>query len=119
PYRTEALIIGGGLTGSSTAYWIKERFRDEDFHVHVIENPNRFCESRSMLSNGAITQQFSVPEFVDMSLFSAEFLRHAGEHLKVLDNDPPDIHLLPVGFMYLARNQEEADAMKENWKIQI
>ena len=37
-----------------------------------------------MLSNGPITQQFSIPEFVEMSLFSAEFLRHAGEHLKIL-----------------------------------
>ena len=27
--------------------------------------------------------------------------------------------MLPVGFMYLARNQEEADVMKENWKLQI
>uniref|UniRef100_A0AC34GIG4 FAD dependent oxidoreductase domain-containing protein n=2 Tax=Panagrolaimus sp. ES5 TaxID=591445 RepID=A0AC34GIG4_9BILA len=72
-----------------------------------------------MLSSGPITQQFSIPELIDMSLFSAEFLRHAGEHLQVLDNDPPDINILPVGFMYLARNEEEAEIMKENWKIQL
>lgn len=89
-----------------------------------------------MLSSGPITQQFSIPEFVDMSLFSAEFLRHAGEHLQILgnlhphlrfgrtnvsflDNDPPDINLLPVGFMYLARNDTEADTMRENWKTQM
>jgi hypothetical protein len=39
-----------------------------------------------MLSCGAVSQQFSIPEFVDMSLFSAEFLRHAGEHLKIEGN---------------------------------
>lgn len=37
-----------------------------------------------MLGTGAISQQFSSPELVNMSLFSAEFLRHAGEHLKIL-----------------------------------
>uniref|UniRef100_A0A7E4V1K9 FAD-dependent oxidoreductase domain-containing protein 1 n=1 Tax=Panagrellus redivivus TaxID=6233 RepID=A0A7E4V1K9_PANRE len=119
PHRTEVLIIGGGLTGSSTAYWIKERFRDEDFKVTVVESPDKLEHSRTMLSNGAITQQFSIPEFIDMSLFSAEFLRHAGEHLKILDNDPPDINLLPVGFMYLARTPEEAETMRENWRTQI
>jgi FAD-dependent oxidoreductase domain-containing protein 1 len=119
PFRTEVLIIGGGLTGSSTAYWIKERFRDEDFKVTVVESPDRLENTRSMLSSGPITQQFAIPELIDMSLFSAEFLRHAGEHLQVLDNDPPDINILPVGFMYLARNDQEADTMKENWKTQL
>lgn len=37
-----------------------------------------------MLSSGVVSQQFSVPEMVELSLFSAEFLRHAGEHLKIL-----------------------------------
>ena len=29
PARADFVIIGGGLTGSSTAYWLRERFRDE------------------------------------------------------------------------------------------
>jgi protoporphyrinogen oxidase len=38
PMRCEFLVIGGGLTGSSLAYWIKQRFRDENVTVSVVEN---------------------------------------------------------------------------------
>ncbi|EYC08778.1 hypothetical protein Y032_0064g3524 [Ancylostoma ceylanicum] len=86
PYRAEILIIGGGLTGSSTAYWLKERFRDEDLKVVVVENNDKFTQSSTMLSTGGISQQFSIPEHVEMSLFTAEFLRHAGEHLRILED---------------------------------
>uniref|UniRef100_A0A915EPK4 FAD-dependent oxidoreductase domain-containing protein 1 n=1 Tax=Ditylenchus dipsaci TaxID=166011 RepID=A0A915EPK4_9BILA len=119
PFRADFVIIGGGLSGSSAAYWLKERFRDEDMTVVVIESTEHFSQSRSMLGTGIISQQFSNPEFVDMSIFSAEFIRHAGEHLKILDNDPPDINFLPVGFLHLARTQDEADRLKTNWKMQI
>lgn len=37
-----------------------------------------------MLGTGGISQQFSIPEHIEMSLFSAEFMRHAGEHLQIL-----------------------------------
>lgn len=90
--------------------------------------------SRSLLSTGIITQQFSVPEFVEMSLFTSEFLRHAGEHLQIegfcliefylliediLDNDPPDINILPMGFMHLATTNEQADQLQSSWKMQM
>ncbi|KJH42878.1 FAD dependent oxidoreductase [Dictyocaulus viviparus] len=119
PFRAEILIIGGGLTGSSTAYWLKERFRDEDFKVVVVENNDTFNQCSTMLSTGGISQQFSIPEHIEMSLFTAEFLRHAGEHLRILDNATPDINLLPNGFLYLARDNEEVEIMKKNWKVQM
>ncbi|KAK0404837.1 hypothetical protein QR680_017657 [Steinernema hermaphroditum] len=119
PYQSEVVIIGGGLTGSATAFWIKQRFRDEDFRVTVVENTDHFADTSTMLSTGAISQQFSVPEHIEMSLFTAEFLRHAGEHLRILDNDPPDINVLPLGFMHLARNDREAEKLRESWKLQI
>ncbi|ETN85165.1 hypothetical protein RB195_021643 [Necator americanus] len=119
PFRAEILIIGGGLTGSSAAYWIKERFRDEDLKVVVVENNDKFTQSSTMLSTGGISQQFSIPEHIEMSMFTAEFLRHAGEHLRILDNTPPDINLLPNGFLYLARSEEEAEALKKNWRLQL
>lgn len=37
-----------------------------------------------MLGSGVITQQFAVPEMIELAAFSAEFLRHAGEHLRIL-----------------------------------
>ncbi|VDM77902.1 unnamed protein product [Strongylus vulgaris] len=79
PFRAEILIIGGGLSGSSTAYWLKERFRDEDFKVVVVENNDKFTQN----------------------------------------NAPPDINLLPNGFLYLARNEEETDSLRKNWKLQV
>lgn len=84
PYRAEFLIIGGGLSGSATAYWLKEHFRDENFTVAVIEDPNKFANTRSILSAGEVTQQFSSPELVEMAMFSSEFMRHASEHLRIL-----------------------------------
>lgn len=119
PYRTEVLIIGGGLTGSSIAYWIKQSFRDEDFKVTVVENNDKFAESSTMLSCGGVSQQFSIPEHIEMSLFTTEFLRHAGEHLRILDNDPPDISFYPMGYMHLACTAEDSDRMRDSWKLQI
>jgi len=37
-----------------------------------------------MLGSGVVSQQFSIPEMVDLANFSAEFFRHAGEHLRIL-----------------------------------
>ncbi|CAD6190208.1 unnamed protein product [Caenorhabditis auriculariae] len=119
PFRAEILIIGGGLTGSSTAYWLKERFRDEDFKVVVIEDNDTFPANSSLLSTGGITQQFAIPEYIDMSLFTVEFLRHAGEHLQILDSEKPDINFLPTGLLKLATTEAEADKMRDAWKIQV
>ncbi|CAD5228094.1 unnamed protein product [Bursaphelenchus okinawaensis] len=119
PYRSDFVIIGGGLSGSAAAFWIKQWFRDEDLSVSVIEDPDRFANTRSILSCGEVTQQFDQPELVEMAMFSAEFMRHAGDHLRVLDSEKPNISFYPCGFMHLAMTEEDADRLKESWKMQI
>ncbi|GMR33894.1 hypothetical protein PMAYCL1PPCAC_04089 [Pristionchus mayeri] len=119
PYRAEVLILGGGLTGSSTAFWLKERFRDEDFKVVVVECNDKFPSSSTMLSTGSLAQQFSQPENCEMSQFTAEFMRHTGKHLRVLDSEPPSLNFLPSGFLHLATTEEAANEMREHWKLQL
>ena len=56
PMHVEFFIIGGGLTGSSIAYWIKQYCRDENITVTVLENPenvgyflNKFLKNFKMI----------------------------------------------------------------------
>uniref|UniRef100_A0A183BVX0 FAD-dependent oxidoreductase domain-containing protein 1 n=1 Tax=Globodera pallida TaxID=36090 RepID=A0A183BVX0_GLOPA len=86
PMRSEFLIIGGGLTGSAAAYWLKQGFRDEELTVNVLESTENFSKTRSLLGS---------------------------------DNEPPDINLLPVGVMHLARTAEEAETFRNAWKLQV
>lgn len=53
-----------------------------------------------------------------MSLFCAEFLRNAGEHLRIEDNDPPNVNITPMPYLFLAQTQEQADTLERNWKMQ-
>lgn len=94
----------------------------------------QFTKSATVLSAGGIRQQFSIPENVQMSLFTAEFLRNAGEWLRIgseevllcffsqrfsrSDNDPPHINFLPMPYVFLASTQEGADQLEKNWKMQ-
>uniref|UniRef100_A0A915KYQ6 FAD-dependent oxidoreductase domain-containing protein 1 n=1 Tax=Romanomermis culicivorax TaxID=13658 RepID=A0A915KYQ6_ROMCU len=118
PTDPTVLIIGGGLMGSSIAWWLKQRCRDEDTTVTIIEGDHSFSKCSTVLSAGGIRQQFSIPENIEMSLFTAEFLRNAGEHLRILDSEPPDIHFTPMGYLFLATTQESADKLYTNWKTQ-
>lgn len=54
-----------------------------------------FLQASTVLSVGGIRQQFSTPENIQMSMFSAEFLRSIRQHLSVLDSDPPDVQFNP------------------------
>lgn len=116
PRYSEYVVIGGGIIGSAIGYSMKQRAPDS-FDLMVIEKDPKYTRSSSALSVGGIRQQFSLPENVQLSMYSAEFLRNIKQHLSVLDDDPPDIQFQPDGYLFLA-SEAGAEQMMENHKIQ-
>ncbi|XP_059813199.1 FAD-dependent oxidoreductase domain-containing protein 1 isoform X2 [Hypanus sabinus] len=118
PEWADVVIIGGGVVGWSTAYWLKKKETvREGIRVVVVERDPTYSRSSTVLSVGGIRQQFSVPENIHLSIESARFLRNVQEHLNVVNEDPVDIHFNPSGYLFLA-GKEQSDILAENYNIQ-
>lgn len=116
PKEVDILVIGGGIMGSSVAYWLKQR-APESFSLAVVERDLTYSRSSTVLSVGGIRQQFSLPENIQLSLFSAQFLRNVKRNLSVLDFDPPDIQFQPHGYLFLA-SEGGVEQMTKNLAVQ-
>jgi FAD-dependent oxidoreductase domain-containing protein 1 len=93
------VIVGGGIMGSSLAYWLTRL--EPKFGVTVIERDPCYEFASSALSAASIRQQFSTAANIRISQASIGFLRAAGETLGVGD-EKPDIMLREKGYLYLA-----------------
>ncbi|XP_071501753.1 FAD-dependent oxidoreductase domain-containing protein 1-like [Diadema antillarum] len=116
PKHADIVVIGGGAMGSSTAYFLR-RQAEAGVSVLVVERDPAYTRASSVLSCGGIRQQFSVPENILMSMYSAHFLRNLKQNLCVDDADPPDIQFNPQGYLCLA-SEKGADIMRDNYKTQ-
>lgn len=112
--RFDTVIIGGGPIGSSIAYHLA--MICPDHKIAVIEKDSSYSKASCMLSAGGIRQQFSVPENIKMSMYSAEFLKNI-KHLEV-DGEVPDIQFHENGYLYLSSERGEK-ILRENNKVQV
>ncbi|OWK17259.1 FOXRED1, partial [Cervus elaphus hippelaphus] len=118
PERSDVVIVGGGVLGLSVAYWLKRLEKQRGaIRVLVVERDHTYARASTVLSVGGIRQQFSLPENVQLSLFSAEFLRNINEYLAVVDDPPLDLQFNPSGYLLLA-SEEGAAIMERNVKMQ-
>ncbi|CAH8508399.1 unnamed protein product [Schistosoma rodhaini] len=116
PRNTDVLVVGGGIIGWATAFWMR---RDSKFSVTVVEKDPTYSQSATVLGLGSIRQQFSEPENIQMSLFSIDFLRNLSNYLSVEDPiENIDIGFNPQGCLILA-NAKNVDLLKENHLLQI
>ena len=111
---SKVVIVGGGVIGSSIAYFL--RLSDPTVSVTVIERDPTYARSSSALSAASIRQQFSTPLSIQMSLFGIEFLRSIGERLEV-DGAKPSIDLHEGGYLFLATPAGET-TLRENHALQ-
>jgi len=117
PRDTDVCIIGGGAVGSAVSYALKSR-NSEGIKVAVIERDPTFRFGATCLSAGGLRQQFSLKENIELSLYTAEFLRKIKEHLSIHGQDPPDVQFNPQGYLMLA-TEEGAETMDRNYEMQV
>ncbi|XP_076298961.1 FAD-dependent oxidoreductase domain-containing protein 1 [Lasioglossum baleicum] len=111
----DVVVIGGGVIGSSVAFWLKKRFH-KHLKVVVVEKDPMYTKASTVLSAGGLRQQFSLQENIEMSLFGAEFLRNINHYLSI-DGEPIDSYFHPYGYLMLA-SEKGAETLSNNSKLQ-
>lgn len=110
----DVIIIGGGLTGCATAYFLAAgKF---DGSVLVVERDPTYSNAPSARSTGGIRQQFSTPENIRIGLFGAEFVKNIDQTLSV-DGEAPVVDFKERGYLILA-SPDTLSLMQENHAAQ-
>lgn len=98
--RFDVVIIGGGVIGSSAAYFLSSQ---PDFNgtIAVIEKDPTYAEAATPRSAGGVRLQFSTAENVLMGAFGAGFIKAADQHLSV-GNEKSGVEFREQGYLFLA-----------------
>ena len=113
PY--DIVIIGGGVSGSATAYFLASN-PDFSGSIAVIEREPTYENAPSAKATGGFRQQFSTAENIQIGLFGVHFIKNIGEYLTV-DDEVPDVGFREEGYLLLA-TPEMAPQMLENNVLQ-
>ena len=113
----DVVIVGGAIMGSSLAWFLSSN-EDFDGRILVVEKDPTYQFSSTMATNSCMRQQFSAELNIKISQFAAEFVKNMRSYM---GNDPdvPQLTIHNFGYMYLADNDDFADTLKDNQKIQI
>ncbi|WP_419864897.1 NAD(P)/FAD-dependent oxidoreductase [Candidatus Poriferisodalis sp.] len=112
----DVVIVGGAVMGSSIA-WALSACVGFDGSVLVIERDPSYANASTTHTNSCMRQQFSNPLNVQISRFSADFVRNFRERLGG-DPEIPDIFTHHFGYMYLAGDEQFAETLRRNQAIQ-
>ena len=114
--KFDVVIAGGGIMGSSAAYWLAS---NPDFggSVAVIEKDPSYAFSTTARSNSCIRLQFSTALNIEISKFGVQFLSRLPEYLTVGD-ERPDISYRECGYLFLATTPEGRDILLQNHATQ-
>ena len=96
----DIVIIGGGVIGSSIAYFLKAT-PGFSGSVTVLEKDPTYEFGSTARSWGGVRQQFSTPENILISRFTEEFLREITHYLGI-DGSPVNVDFQERGYLFLA-----------------
>ena len=110
----DVIIVGGGIMGSTTAYYLTKR--DPRLNVAVIERDLAYTRASTTLSMVNARIQFSLKQNVQISQFAFDVLARFEEEMTVAGNRP-NIAYHREGNLFLhedaaVKNAREAMAMQ-------
>ena len=115
--KYDVIIMGGAIMGSSTAWFLSQ---NPDFNgtVLVVEKDQKYEFCSTAHTTSCIRQQFSTKLNVEISQFSAKFINNFQEYM---GNDPrvPKLSINSFGYMYLAADDDFAQNLIDNQKVQL
>ncbi|MBH69547.1 MAG: FAD-dependent oxidoreductase [Rhodospirillaceae bacterium] len=111
----DVVIVGGGVIGSSIAYFLKASSAFSG-SVAVVEKDPTYALASSPRSLGGIRQQFSITENIEIGLFAHKFIENVSSYLS-LDGETVDLGWFERGYLYLV-TEAGRDILIENNRLQ-
>jgi glycine/D-amino acid oxidase-like deaminating enzyme len=111
----DAVIIGGAIMGSSTAWWLTEM--GFTGRVLVVERDPSYEKAATALSFSCIRQQFSTELNIRISQFGADFVQSLRQRMGG-DARVPELKIQNFGYLYLADTDAFAEVLRANQAVQ-
>lgn len=120
--QCDVAIIGGGVVGCSTAYFIQSLAPDAK--VVVIEPDPTYEFASTVRASGGCRVQFTRPENIEMSLFSIDFIRKFESLMSVEGMLPADAGWVEGGYLFIVppasvRNLEQNVALQHSMDCEV
>jgi FAD-dependent oxidoreductase domain-containing protein 1 len=105
----DVIIIGGGIMGSATAYYLMTA--DATLRVAVVERDPTYAQASTTLSLSNVRTQFSLKENVQISLYTLQILKTFEEDMAV-EGQKPRVYFRQEGNLFLVDAAGENAASK-------
>jgi sarcosine oxidase subunit beta len=105
--QSDAVVIGGGIVGTATAFWLSKAGLD----VVLIEMRDGLSTLTTPASAECFRAQFTEPAMAALAIPSIEMFEHFDE---VIGIPGYNISVKQQGYLFLTDNAETVDDLKEN-----
>jgi FAD-dependent oxidoreductase domain-containing protein 1 len=112
--KYDVIIVGGGIMGSCTAYYLMKADRTLD--VAVVERDPAYSRASTTLSMANVRVQFGLKENIRISQYALEVFRRFEEDMAV-DDDRPDIGHRMEGNLFVV-DEEGRSASEKSLALQ-